>query len=121
MSRVSTQPFGSARGPASWGRVVTRLQRAIATLARVPLLASLGDVLSAEQVTVARSAFPAAKEIIELCGFGLEDSKVQEAATSISLVGRTLELHERHVAAAITPVRLASLSRKRKSTRTTMS
>ena len=112
VARVNTQPLGLARPPATWGRVKTMLQRAIATLAKVPLFACVGDVFAVEQSAAAHSALSAAKEIINLCVFGLEDSKDPELATPVSSPGRTLQLQKGHATTAFTPVRLATLYRE---------
>ena len=60
------------------------------------------------------SAFSAANEIITLRGFNLEESKDQPPAPSISLLVSTLTLHDGHVTTALTPVRMANLSRELK-------
>ena len=64
------------------------VQRALATLTKVPIPASVGDVFSVWQAAAAHPAISASKENMTLRGFVLEGFKDQATAPSISLLRR---------------------------------
>ena len=109
IARMRTQPFGSSRAPASWGRVVSLLQRAVTQLLLTPILLYVDDVFSAEPSRTAWSAFTCTKKFFAMCGFDTSDHKDQVPAPSIDLLGARVEFIPRGMKCSITPVRQANL------------
>ena len=100
-ARVLAQPFGSRRGPANWGRVVTFLQFSAGELLRVTTGAFVDDVFCVESHRLAMSGFRAFKQLCLLIGFPTADRKDQPPSTGDVLLGADVSLHETHAQAQI--------------------
>lgn len=70
-SQLRTQPFGSTRAPAKWGRVTPLIQWALLTFFGIRLSIYVGDCLMIEPAATVGSAYLCAKLSIKLFGFDL--------------------------------------------------
>ena len=87
MASLKTQPFGSRRAPANWGRVTSFVQCVLRNVCAVWLAGFAVDCFSAEPVGNAITAIQATKEVGELLGASLSDGEEVHPCSSMLLLG----------------------------------
>ena len=90
VSRLLTQPFGSTRAPANWGRVTRLIQWILFAYFGIHLPIYVDDCFVVEPAETVDSAFSCVNELIELCGFKM--GKFAEPSVSILLLGAAISI-----------------------------
>ena len=99
VSRLRTQPFGSTRAPANWGRVARLLQWALLTRFGVYLPIYVDDCFLIEPAETAEIAYLRANIFNALCGFRL--GKFNRPQPSLLLLGAQVTICPDFVSAAL--------------------
>ena len=94
-----TQPFGSTRAPANWGRVTALIQWILITYFGLFLPIYVDDCFLVEPAGAVESAYQRMNFLIMLCGFKL--GKFSAPACSISLMGAFVSIKDDFVTAAL--------------------
>ena len=114
---LRTQPFGSARTPANWGRVTHFAQFVLERMFRTCVFIYVDDVFAVEPRATVASARNAFRGLTNLLGFELAD-KGQGPAAPIRLLGADVTLGANHVSAPLPPNRKNDLLNDIKQIRT---
>ena len=93
VATLRTQPFGSARAPANWGRVAKFTQLAIERIFGIIVILYVGAWFFTEMVPTAQSQHERFNATCELLGFSLTPSKAQGPAKSLRLLGADIARH----------------------------
>lgn len=102
VASLTTQPFGSIRAPENWARVASLSQFVIQKLTKIWMGIYVDDFSCAEPVGTVQSALHTVRAARNLFGLKLEPSKVQPPATSVELLGASIDVGGRQVSAAST-------------------
>ena len=108
--RMKVLPFGSARSPANWGRVVRFIQAVLCKLLRITTGFFADDLYSCGNYESAMSSFRTARRLIEIMGLNLAPKKDQGPASKIILLGAELHIKNDTVAAGISKTRANNIS-----------
>ena len=92
VAELRTQPFGSRRAPANWGRVTSFVQWVLATFFCLYLAKNADDCFATEPESTCFSAFSTVREVCALLGFALEGDKENAPSPSIDILGATVSL-----------------------------
>ena len=92
VAELRTQPFGSRRAPANWGRVAAFAQWALSTFFCVYLAKYVDDCFATAPESTCSSAFLAVKGVCEILGFPLEEKKECLPAPTIDILGATVSI-----------------------------
>ena len=90
VATLRTQPFGSARAPANWGRVTKFIQHVLKKLFGVTVFVYVDDVFAVEPMITCGSAHEVFTAACELLGFELSTGKSQPPSAAIYLLGAEL-------------------------------
>ena len=101
VASLRTQPFGSARAPANWGRVATFIQHVLQRVFGVTAFVYVDDVFVVEPVDTIGSAREVLKTVCEVFGFRLAPGKSQGPAKSIQLLGAEITFDTSHLRACL--------------------
>lgn len=88
VSKLRTQPFGSTRAPANWGRVTALIQRVLITYFGAYLPIYVDDCFIVEPAETIHIAFLRTKLAIEMFGFELGGSQIP--SRPINLLGASI-------------------------------
>ena len=99
---LRTHPCGSSRAPAKWARVAPFAQFVHQKLCNIWMGIYVDDCSCAEPVDAVQSALHSVLAACILFGLKLEPSKVQPPATSVELLGASIDVGGRQVSAAST-------------------
>ena len=91
-AELRSQPFGSTRAPANWGRVAAFVQWMLSAFFSIYLAKYADGCYSAEPKVACASAFYVAKDVCNLLGYKLEMKKERPPMASLNLQGATLSL-----------------------------
>ena len=101
VAELRTQPFGSSRAPANWGRVTAFAQWLLSSLFGIYLAKYVDDCYSLEPNITCVTAFHVVKDVCDLLGFKLELRKESPPMTCFNLLGAALTLGDHRVTAAL--------------------
>ena len=107
VTRLKTQPFGSTRAPANWGRVTRLIQWILLTCFGIFLPIYVDDCFLIEPAETARSAYLCANVLINLCGFQM--GKFSPPAPKILLLGAEVTIAHDFAAASLPQKRRGAL------------
>ena len=75
VASLKTQPFGSRRAPANWGRIATFFQFIMRVLFHMWVGVYVDDVFACEPSSLAEEAFALVKEVADILGLELSHDK----------------------------------------------
>ena len=101
VATLRTQPFGSARAPANWGRVTKFIQFLMERLFFAVIFIFVDDVFAVEPLQTISSAHKAFTTLCNLLGFELSAAKAQGPAAAIHLLGANVSFEDHHVCAKL--------------------
>ena len=107
--RMKVLPFGSARSPANWGRVVRFIQAVLCKVLRIPTGCFVDDLYTCENYMSIESSFRTARKVIALMGLCLAPKKDQGPAGGILLLGAELQIKYDTVIVAISKIRATNI------------
>ena len=99
VAKLRTQPFGSTRAPANWGRVTALIQWILIAYFGAHLEIYVDDCFVVEPAETIQSAFSRTRLVIEMGGF--EVGKFQMPGNSINLLGATISTSQEFAAAPL--------------------
>ena len=100
---LKTQPFGAARAPANWARVAAFLRWICARMFGIAVYVYVDDCFLVEPTTTIGSAFRTFKNVCDLFGLPLEDSKEKTPSAGTELLGANIQFSPGHVQASLPP------------------
>ena len=101
VATLRTQPFGSSRAPANWGRVTRFIQFILERIFGVVIFVYVDDCFCIEVATTVQSALKCFTGVCELFGFSLSPTKSQGPTKSLQLMGAELSIFTGHVSACL--------------------
>ena len=91
-AKLHTQPFGSSRAPANWGRVTHFLQEVMLNMFDVVVFIYVDDCFIVEPHDTLQSAWDAFHTVCQMLGLSLEPAKGQPPARKLHLLGADIAL-----------------------------
>ena len=107
VATLKTQPFGSRRAPANWGRVAAFLKFALERLFSIWVGVFVDDLFSATFGPLSARAFSIVKEVCAIFGFLLSPEKEQSPRRSILLLGAQVSISANGVTATLPATKAA--------------
>ena len=107
VAQLKTQPFGSTRAPANWGRVARLIQWALLAFFGIYLPIYVDDCIIVETADAPQSAYLCANLFIRMCGFALD--KFAPPSQSLLLLGARVSISSDFAAASLPITRRGAL------------
>ena len=101
VSHLRTQPFGSARAPANWGRVTALLKWILAEFFGISLPIFVDDCFLVETAETVKGAFECVTKVIQLLGFDLDPEKAAVPSKTIKLLGASISINPEGLTASL--------------------